>query len=293
MRDATSEAEDAADAIDNMTVTSEMISVGQSSAEISDEDNHKNIHFRIRKGDPGSSYTIKGHAYATLSDLISDITYPNEGDLYNVGTAAPYNVYRWTGQNWEDQGETGITFKSISDEEIDDIFNSISVTDASNKFLSANGVDYYTNDKILPIISNKVDKIAGKGLSTNDFTDSYKSQVDANKTSITVLSNNKVDKISGKALSTNDFTNTYKSQIDTNKTDIANLKTDKLNAAIEGYSPFTPGSLLTSVFPIRYNSETLKITGSQLLTDILELGAIITQYNVATVSETATYLGIS
>ena len=39
-----------------------------------------------------------------------------------------------------------------------------------------NGI--YNNDQ------NKVDKEVGKGLSTNDFTDTYKSQVDTNTTNI-------------------------------------------------------------------------------------------------------------
>ena len=46
---------------------------------------------------------------------------------------------------------------------------------------------------------NKVDKVSGKGLSKNDYTDEDKSTV------ATVV--NKVDKIEGKGLSTNDYTN--------------------------------------------------------------------------------------
>ena len=45
---------------------------------------------------------------------------------------------------------------------------------------------------------NKVDKVSGKGLSKNDYTDEDKSTV------ATVV--NKVDKIEGKGLSTNDYT---------------------------------------------------------------------------------------
>ena len=37
-----------------------------------------------------------------------------------------------------------------------------------------------TNNKILDTkVSNKVDKIVGKGLSTNDFTDNYKKKIDS------------------------------------------------------------------------------------------------------------------
>lgn len=84
-------------------------------------------------------------------------------------------------------------------------------------------------------IDKKVDKVDGKGLSTNDFTDTYKSKLDgieaeANKTIVdAVLSststnpvqnkivdaalNNKVDKVSGKGLSTNDYTTAEKNKL--------------------------------------------------------------------------------
>ena len=64
-------------------------------------------------------------------------------------------------------------------------------------------------------ISGKVDKIAGKGLSTNDYTD-------VDKTKVSHLSGEntgdqditgKVDKVSGKGLSTNDFTNADASEL--------------------------------------------------------------------------------
>nr|DAJ75853.1 MAG TPA: hypothetical protein [Caudoviricetes sp.] len=40
--------------------------------------------------------------------------------------------------------------------------------------------NYYTKTEINNLLANKVDKVAGKGLSTNDFTDEYKEQVDTN-----------------------------------------------------------------------------------------------------------------
>ena len=59
-------------------------------------------------------------------------------------------------------------------------------------------------------LSGKVDKVSGKGLSTNDFTSTYKTKLDNLDTNL----NNKVDKVSGKGLSTNDFTSTYKTKLD-------------------------------------------------------------------------------
>lgn len=94
--------------------------------------------------------------------------------------------------------------------------------------------------EIKKLKDEKVDKVTGKGLSTNDYTDSEKSKLagvenEANKyihpsshpasiitetTSKKFVSdnekatwNNKVDKVSGKGLSTNDYTNAEKSKL--------------------------------------------------------------------------------
>ena len=108
------------------------------------------------------------------------------------------------------------------------------------------------DDTLQSNINSKVDKVAGKDLSTNDFTDDYKTQVNNNttarhshdnktvldettasytteektklaglsnyddtevKASITALQNGKVDKENGKGLSTNDFTNAEKTKL--------------------------------------------------------------------------------
>lgn len=47
-----------------------------------------------QKGDPGAGLQIKG-TYATLGDLTAAIPDPTSGDMYNVGTAAPYTIYMW------------------------------------------------------------------------------------------------------------------------------------------------------------------------------------------------------
>lgn len=59
-------------------------------------------------------------------------------------------------------------------------------------------------------LADKVDKITGKGLSTNDYTDTAKAIVDG----VTSALANKVDKIAGKGLSTNDFTDAHKDKLD-------------------------------------------------------------------------------
>ena len=86
--------------------------------------------------------------------------------------------------------------------------------------------------------ATKVDKVIGKGLSTNDFSDAYKTKLDnveanaqvnviesikvdnatlpINDKSVNIDLSNKVDKIEGKGLSENDFTNALKSDLEAN-----------------------------------------------------------------------------
>ena len=100
---------------------------------------------------------------------------------------------------------------------------------------------YYTKTETNNLLDNKVDKVSGKDLSTNDFTDAYKQQIDDDKTAIDTLNGDlsivgsvdskvataysnatsytdtecakKVDKVSGKGLSTNDFTDELKTKL--------------------------------------------------------------------------------
>lgn len=67
-------------------------------------------------------------------------------------------------------------------------------------------------------VNNKVDKIEGKGLSTNDFTPELKTKLaglsNYDDTNITTALKDKVDKETGKGLSTNDFTAEDKTKLD-------------------------------------------------------------------------------
>ena len=113
--------------------------------------------------------------------------------------------------------------------------------------------------------AKKVDKVEGKGLSTNDYTTAEKNKLaglsnydDSVITEdITNLENNKVDKVTGKALSTNDFTNAYKTKLDglSNyddtkvKSDISSLSTNKADkssvTAIDGRVTTIEGKIPT------------------------------------------------
>lgn len=82
------------------------------------------------------------------------------------------------------------------------LFNKVEKVDG--KGLSTND---YTNEEKQKVgtIANKVDKVEGKVLSSNDYTNEEKHAVG------TIV--NKVDKVVGKGLSTNDYTNDEKQKL--------------------------------------------------------------------------------
>lgn len=217
---AATNANTAADTINNLTVDYE--DVGPSNpaqAILQTIDGHKNIHFLLRQGASGASFIIKGHAYDTLADLQADITNPEIGDQYNVGTAAPYHVYRWTGESWEDQGTFGSsgggggTIESLTAADVQAIQNGREIEGSTTKVLKAEGLTYLIHTLLSNALGNKVDKVTNKGLSTNDYTDEDKNTLSDLNTSVTILSDTKVDKVNGKGLSTNDLTDALLSKI--------------------------------------------------------------------------------
>ena len=56
-------------------------------------------------GPQGKPFIIMGSAYSTLEELQETVTNAEIGDMYNVGISAPYTIYRWTGTEWESQGQ--------------------------------------------------------------------------------------------------------------------------------------------------------------------------------------------
>lgn len=60
---------------------------------------------RGETGPQGKPFIIMGSAYSTLEELQETVTNAEIGDMYNVGESAPYTIYRWTGTEWESQGQ--------------------------------------------------------------------------------------------------------------------------------------------------------------------------------------------
>lgn len=105
---------------------------------------------------------------------------------------------------------------------------------ATNKLIDEGRLSHFKT-KLDLLFANKVDKEAGKGLSTNDYTDAEKTKLagieaQANKTvvdstlstsssnpvqnsTITTALNSKVDSVNGKGLSTEDYTTNEKTKL--------------------------------------------------------------------------------
>lgn len=115
---------------------------------------------------------------------------------------------------------------------------------------------YYTSNQTDQLLDRKVDKVDGKVLSTNDFTDALLEKLEGLSTSDTDLSeyytreetdellDEKVDAVDGKGLSTNDFTNALKTKLEGlsdsgtgGTTDLSNYVTnDILTTTLSSYA---------------------------------------------------------
>lgn len=84
--------------------------------------------------------------------------------------------------------------------------------------LSSSSSNPVTNSAITTAFNSKVDKVSGKGLSTNDYTSAEKTKLASlenyDDSDIRSLINGKVDKINGMGLSSNDFTDTLLSNLE-------------------------------------------------------------------------------
>ena len=117
-----------------------------------------------------------------------------------------YDEYIWQDNAWELLGSTEI-----------DLSNYVTTTDLSTALadyvtsstFNTTIANYYTKTEIGNLLDGKVDKVSGKGLSTNDYDNTAKGIVDG----VTNALAGKVDKVNGKGLSTEDYTTTEKNKL--------------------------------------------------------------------------------
>ena len=204
---------------------------------------------------------LKISAYKVKGSVENFDNLPTEnleiGDVYNILNSFYIDNKKysegtnvvWTGTQWDAIGGT-VDFKDYSTtEEINEIITNLenninsSLDNVNNSLNNINdSLDNLNNTKADKVytdqqLETKVDKINGKGLSTNDYTTAEKTKLagietGANKTVVdTTLSttstnpvqnkvvsaklDTKVDKVTDKGLSTNDYTNAEKNLVAT------------------------------------------------------------------------------
>jgi hypothetical protein len=151
-------------------------------------------------GDLSSSLLdqIASRSVDKVADLPSSST---DGDVKYVKDTQVYYIYNAAQNEWESLG-TNLTDANLKflrkDENLNDIPDKAlarqnlgidALVDAYTKTETdtllddkANVADVYSKTDADTLLANKIDKIAGKSLSENDFTNDYKTQVDNNTT---------------------------------------------------------------------------------------------------------------
>lgn len=176
----------------------------------------------------------------------------------------------------------------------------VTVTENSNNLITSGGVFAVISTlqgAIEAALADKVDKITGKGLSTNDYTDAAKAIVDA----VTANLANKVDKIAGKGLSTNDYTDAAKAIVDgvtsalTNKVDkiagkglSANDFTNALKDKLDGIAS---GAQVNVLEAVKLNGTALNIDANKAV-NVPAVTAISVQGTAQTITDGAVDLDV-
>ena len=131
-------------------------------------------------------------------------------------------------------------------------------------YMDKTGFTHFWQNIVKPKLESFVEKIEGKGLSENDFTDEYVDKINSLENNVTALQDTKVSKVTGKGLSSNDFTTEYKNQIDMNKSDIAaldNKKVDKVTGKGLSSNDFTD-AYIAKIANLEATFDTLAKTGT-------------------------------
>jgi hypothetical protein len=101
------------------------------------EDGNMQIDFSIprgKTGDPGKDMRVLG-TFDTFELLAATVTNAAQGDLYNVGTEAPFTMYMWDNGAWVSQGSIGSAGVKLLDVyPVGSIYMSVNSTDPSELF---------------------------------------------------------------------------------------------------------------------------------------------------------------
>lgn len=172
--------------------------------------------------------------YTNKFNIVQSTIAPNPTEVkYWADLSADRNgglIKVYDGSKWIESG--------ISREEVDKIIENLKKESDRLSHLIDNAPEELDQlPELIAAINTKVDKVEGKGLSTNDYTTAEKTKLAGlknyddtaikaeiakkansadvfNKTEINSKLATKVDKVTGKQLSTNDFTNELKSKLE-------------------------------------------------------------------------------
>ena len=226
-----------------------------------------------------------------ISDLTQDISYLKSNDLNSINTQLG-EIETYLGniptqlstlqENINKKLDASNTKSLVDNTEINRLRNVDNYDDTEIKeSLSSiqnivNNIDYD--------ISNKVNKVEGKSLSTNDFTDEYKNDVEANK----VRSLNNSQNIQALTSSINNLNDVVPElQLDVNglNTALSNESLQRLNTDNELQSQIDALQAKSTVIDLIPNHQALE----QYNTDNLMINDVICVLNDETVYNTVTY----
>ena len=161
-----------------------------------------------------ANFTLMVEASPIDMGVLSDSDIPAIETLINGGAIGDILSWEETGAQWTRRG-TGDMMKSVYDQNDNGIVDNAEKVNGKTVARDV-AADEYTNSQIDTALGNKVDKVAGKGLSANDYTDTDKGKFDALPTAadLSTALSGKVDKEAGKGLSSNDYTNGEKSKLE-------------------------------------------------------------------------------
>lgn len=184
-----------------------------------------------------------------------DYTTAEKTKLAGIETGAEANIQ----SDWEQSDNTADDF----------IKNKPTLGSAASRSvvlsLSNAGSGLPTSGTVYSALENKVDKVTGKGLSTEDYTTAEKTKLaglsNYDDSALQTAVSNKVDKVTGKGLSTEDYTTAEKTKLAGIETG-ANKTTVDSALSSSSTNPVQNQAVYTAL-----NSKVDVITGKQLSTE--------------------------
>jgi len=138
----------------------------------------------ILKDKEGNTIYVSNNINLPLNNLIKNVNYENNSKEIVI-TYLNNNIIRVSIEDLINGLVSNTQLTNI----LSDYYNKANTDNLLNN--KANKIDVYTKTEVNNLLNDKVDKVTGKSLSTNDFTNEYKSKVD----NIADMSTTEVDEL--------------------------------------------------------------------------------------------------